>query len=383
MSNPESFLKRIEQLYSTLKPRPEKFSESVYPKEEVARDLTMLSTYQQSPEYQRGEERSDSVLLEKTFIHLSEIDDWFQEEDRFGDDENEDYESIVAIPSSEVDDTFGHIDVIGTIRNADTDYERMHFAIDLTYNTDSEKLGKKFSWLHLHGLKDNAPKGVSEFGDIITDRGFDGRQHKRTRPLRNIFRRGLKIPGFASAKYYEDTNNTWDPAHDKGRIDVMPRLVVGYSPELAEILAQGPPDESIARKYGMGEYEKRMNDFNTAKTRAKWCALNECAEQASAIHFMVDNLPESKTESMDKDELESARKQAAAMDKYFSGALEQARKKAAEDPQEQEAMDYAERDEVRNEIQLRTGFTFIDPYLKKKESVSSSQPGGSDEQKIA
>jgi hypothetical protein len=86
---------------------------------------------------------------------------------------------------------------------------------------------------------------------------------------------------------------------------------------------------------------------------------------------------------MDKDELESARKQAAAMDKYFSGALEQARKKAAEDPQEQEAMDYAERDEVRNEIQLRTGFTFIDPYLKKKESVSSSQPGGSDEQKIA
>ncbi|MBP5633669.1 hypothetical protein J6X13_01910 [Candidatus Saccharibacteria bacterium] len=354
----QTYLERVERVQSTLTPRPEKFADSIYPKEEVRRDLSMLAVYKHSAEFIRGEERSDAKLLEKTFIDMAESDDWFSEDDRFGDDP--DYEAISTIPTSEIDDVFNHIDMIGTISNEDTGHERMHFAIDLTYNTDPDKLQKKFSWKHMYGMKRTAPEGASEFGEIVTERAYDGSTYKRTRRLRDKFRYGLKIPGFASAKYFEDTDRDYDPDHEKGRIRIMPRFVVGYSPEIADTLAQGKPTEEMAEKYGRQYYNERMFSYNVARTCAKWCALNECAEQAAALCHMLDKLTPEQTKWMHPDELSLAKKQAEAMNKYFGGALARAQENAKGDTDEQAAMRYAESDEVRNGIQLRTGLNYID-----------------------
>ena len=339
---------RMEKTLESLTPRPETFN-SVYRPEEIRADLRMVKAEKSTPDFRRGEERSDAKILEVTFTSMVETGDWFSEADRFSEDEK--YEALITFPTSEVDDMFNHIDVIGMIQNEKTGGEVVPFAVDLTYNTTQEKLQKKFSWAHEYGNSvshDNA--AISEFGTAEVKRRANGEEYVRIYPTPSIQKDGLKIPGFASAKYFEDMNDSWHPIHKKGRIPVMPRFVIGYSTDLADVLAKGSPSTEIKEKYGEQEYLRRRRDYLMAEKRAKWCTLMECAEQAKQIAAMVDRLPESMAENMDKKELAEAKKQIAAMKEYFSGALEMAESKAKTNEHEREAMLYAQGDKVRKII---------------------------------
>ena len=334
---------RMEKTLESLTPRPETFN-SVYKLEEIRADLRLARAEKSMPDFRKGEERSDAKILEVTFTSMVETGDWFSEEDRFAEDEK--YEALRTLPTSEVDDIFNHIDVIGMIQNEKTGGEVVPFAVDLTYNIIQEKLQKKFSWAHEYGnsaSRDNA--AISEFGTAEVKRRANGEEYVRIYPTPSIQRDGLKIPGFASAKYFEDMNDPWHPIHKKGR-----SFVIGYSADLADVLAKGSPATEIKEKYGEQEYLRRRRDYLMAEKRAKWCTLMECAEQAKQIAAMVDRLPESMAESMDKKELAEAKKQIAAMKEYFSGALEMAESKAKTNEHEREARLYAQGDKVRKVI---------------------------------
>lgn len=182
---------------------------------------------------------------------------------------------------------------------------------------------------------------------------------QRTKPLPLKFREGLKIPGFASAKYYEDRDNPWDARYDKGRIDLMPRFVVGYSTDIADTLSGGKPNEEYRKRYGDQVYDKRRREYRNAERCAKWCTLYECSEQASDIHYMLENMSEEETKWMQPEELEKAKKQIVAMDTYFKKAIEAATEKAQTDPDELSAMKYADRDIVCQAIMSHSNDTYI------------------------
>lgn len=173
--------------------------------------------------------------------------DWFREETRAKElypDGNGD--PCTANLSSEYDDFVNHIDVICTINNAETGYKTIPFALDLTFNTDNEKLDKKFSY----GWRD--PKT------------------------------GYKYAGLATAKYYEDTAESLvDDPLPKGRIPVMPRFVIGFSTELSDQMAKNflgaPGDEwSILND---DEENKRLKKSE----RACWMVLDELCKQANEL----------------------------------------------------------------------------------------------------
>lgn len=348
---------RVENALAELTSDPRHFEGSIYPPDDVRRDLRLLDIFKYTPEYTKGEERSDAKLLEKTFVDMVERGDWFGEDETYGDDP--DYLALVAFPASEIDDTFNHIDVIGMISNEVTGHETMPFAIDLTYNTDNDKMSRKFRWKHVYGKKESAPKEASEFGEYYPDKDYYGRDILRTRPLPLKFRYGLKIPGFASAKYYEDRNNPWDPMYEKGRIDIMPRFIVGYSTDIADTLFSGMPTGEYRKKYGEVAYQKEKSEYKNAERRAKWCTLFECHEQASDIRFMLKHMDAEETKWMWPEELEKAKKQIMAMDTYFTKAVELAIKKAQTDPDEMAAMKYANRDIVRQAIMQHSYDTYI------------------------
>lgn len=348
---------RIENTLADLTPNPHHFEGSVYPPNDVKKDLKCLDDYKYTPEYKNGGERSDAKLLENTFIDMVERGDWFGEEESYGDDP--DYLALVTFPTSEIDDTFNHIDVIGMISNETTNHETLPFAIDLTYNTDNDKMGQKFRWKHVYGKKDTVPYGVSEFGESYVDRGYFGRAAIRTKALPLKYRYGLKIPGFAAAKYFEDTNNPSDPMYEMGRIKIMPRFIVGYSPDIADALASGMPTEEDRWKYGQAFYDQRRAKYENAEKRAKWCTLFECSEQASDIRYMLENMSPDETRWMREDELEKAKKQIIAMDSYFNKAVQLAADQAQTDPDEMAAMRYADRDIVRLAIKRHSNDTYI------------------------
>lgn len=348
---------RVENTLNELTPNPRDFEGQIYPEEDVENDIKHLENFKLTPEYKESEERSDAKLLEKTFTNMVERGDWFNEEEAYGDDL--DYVALVTFPTADIDDAFNHIDVIGMIGNEATGHETMPFAIDLTYNTDNAKMTQKFRWKHVYGKKKTAPEGISEFGDSYMDKDYSGQDVLKTRPLPLKFRYGLKIPGFASAKYYEDKNNPWDPMHEKGRIDIMPRFIVGYSTDIADVLSSGMPTDEYRKKYGEGAYQKKRTEYKNAERRAKWCALFECHEQASDIRFMLEHMDDEETKWMRSEELEKAKKQIIAMDTYFTKAVELATEKAQTDPDEMAAMKYADRDIVRQAIMHHSDDTYV------------------------
>jgi hypothetical protein len=348
---------RVENTLAELTPDPRDFEERTYPTEDVRSDVRQLEDYRRTPDYKIGEERSDAKLLEKTFTDMVERGDWFGEEEAYGDDP--DYLALVTFPTSNIDDTFNHIDVIGMIGNEVTGHEIMPFAIDLTYNTDNAKMTQKFRWKHVYGKKNTAPEGVSEFGDSYMDKDYSGQHTLRTRPLPLKFRHGLKIPGFASAKYFEDKNNPWDPIYEKGRIDIMPRFIVGYSTDIADVLASGAPTDEYRKKYGEMAYQKKKAEYKNAERRAKWCTLFECREQASDIRYMLENMDDEETKWMCPEELEKAKKQIIAMDTYFTKAVELATEKTQIYPDEMAAREYANRDIVRQETMRHSDNTYV------------------------
>lgn len=354
-----SSYERVENVLVELTPNPRDFEGQTYPAEEVESDMELLDDYRNTPEYRASGERSDAKLLEKTFTDMVERDDWFGEEDAYGDDPN--YLALVTFPSSDIDDTFNHIDVVCMIGNEATGHETTPFAIDLTYNTDSTKMAQKFRWKHVYGKSETAPKGISEFGDSYTARGPYGHNVLRTRPLPLKCRRGLKIPGFASAKYFEDKNSPWNPTHEKGRIDIMPRFIVGYSPDIANVLSLGMPTEEYRKKYGNMAYREKEVQYRNAKLRAKWCTLNECHEQASAIRTMLENMDNEETKWMSPEDLKKAKKQISATEAYFAKAIETATNNAwaDHDPDEIAAMEYVRRDIVCQSILYYCDDTYI------------------------
>jgi hypothetical protein len=355
MSEWPTKFERIERTLKILTPDPRNFGET-YGGDDVRADLELLKIEKNKPEYVDTGERSDSKILEKTFTDAVESDDWFSEDDSYGEDP--DYLALTTFPTSEVDDVFGHIDAIAFIKNVDTDHELVPFAIDLTYNTDFEKIEKKFSWIHTYGKKANVPSGVSEFGRAVIEEDNHGNKVTRTRRLALKDKYGLKIPGFASAKYFEDKNNPLDPQYPKGRIPVMPRFVVGYSPDIANTIANGMPDKKFREKYGDDTYKRASSEYMRAALQAKWCTLLECAGQANDLYYMLDNLKPEETKHMDKNELEVAKKMAASMAAYFTRALDAAYERAKSDEKEKAAMRSAMNDKICQTITLRSNFTY-------------------------
>ncbi len=357
----------IENVLASITPDPQTFKGTIYPSSEVDSDSKLLAATQKTPTYKKNAERSDAKVLEKTFIESVELDDWFGEYELYGNDP--DYRPLNATPTTDIDDSFNHIDMIGVINNEITNHEAVPFAIDLTYNTDSEKLSQKFRWKHVREKSVNAPEGVSEFGESYLDKDRTGGDILRTRPLPFKFRQGLKIPGFASAKYYEDMNNFFEPMHEKGRIDVMPRFIVGYSPELADILADGRPTKEYMQKYGEKSYKQKDERFKHAERCARWCTLVECQQQAADIQSMLDQMSAEETKWMQPEELEKAKKQIATMHAYFTKALELAAKQAESSDEEKMAMKYADRDVVCQAILRHSSSTYV-----FKTNVASRKP---------
>ena len=287
------------------------------------------------------------------------VDDWFDESGFLGDDEKS--SSLNAAPTAKCDDNFNHIDAVLAINNGMTRYNSLPFAIDLTYNTDPSDMKKKFQWKHCYGKTDDAPQGVSEFGEIISEKDDAGNDRSMYKLLDLKYRRGLKIPGFASAKYFEDKKDSWTPMHEKGRITVMPRLVVGYSPEIIQTMADGEPTDYFREQYGENTYQIRKKEYESAKRCAKWCTLIECHDQVKNIRFLLENnLYAGEEKQMDPEELGEAKNQIKMLDNYFTKAYEFALKKAENNQAEKSAMEYAEkRDSVCKSILIHSSNTYI------------------------
>lgn len=335
----------IEEVLQDMTPDPETFKDTIYPAEEVELDQDLLQTFKNRPEYKHKGERTKAKVLEKIFTDFAEQDDWFGEETLYANDPN--WRAFSTVPASEIDDTFQHIDMIATVSNRITKHKVVPFAIDLTYNDSLDKLSKKFAWRHVHGKAELAPKEVSEFGQTpIRQPDREGRdQTPKSLPLN--WRNDLKIPGFAAAKYFEDTNSVWDPVLPKGQIEVMPRFVVGFNPEIAQILANGMPNQyETVMKYGRKAYDRKEQQYHFAKACAKWCTLFEVSKQAHNIRDYITFLPDQQTAQMPADELRTATSQINALSRYFGDAFRVAKKTAEHDSLEEKAIAYARQDKV-------------------------------------
>ena len=75
---------RVENTLAELTPDPQDFEGRTYPAEDVKSDIKQLDDFRHTPEYKKGEERSDAKLLEKTFTDMVERGDWFSEEEAYG-----------------------------------------------------------------------------------------------------------------------------------------------------------------------------------------------------------------------------------------------------------------------------------------------------------
>lgn len=265
-----------------------------YSDEEVTRDLTKINQIKSDPNYKTEVGLNDSKIQEyATAMEIGEMD-WFGEELShdilFPDDKGA---NTIVFMTSEFDDHINHADIVCVANNSFSNFEPLPFALDLTYNTDEDGLDKKFSWLH---------------------------------PSKDI-----NLPGFCTIKYLEDTFS-YKPAFEKGRIEVMPRFVIGFNPELAEQITKermsNNPWGSLSRI--------------EPSTKAKFCVLKELKNESEQ---MLKYLSEHKNGNQN---LENLHKQVEALDKYFDNALEVAR---ANDSHNFEG--YSNRDEVASAILSR------------------------------
>ena len=278
-------------------PREDDFLDC-YTEEEIRADKDKIREIKRKLGIQDTGEIPDSRVQEyATAQDISEMD-WFGEEKRNGELFPEDKGHTVAVLlSSEYDDFINHTDAICMIDNADTNFLPLTFALDMTYNTDGDSLDKKMSWRH---------------------------------PSKQ-----LGIPGLATVKYFEDRETFGDkPLIEKGRIEVMPRFVVGFSPELSTEIT-----ELRMTSDGWGTLKRE-----SLSAQAKWCVLKELKVQSRQ---MLEYLEKHKDGS---ELLGSAYTQVASLDKYFAGAIKAAREMEKDHPEWER---YANRDSVVNEILAR------------------------------
>ena len=366
-SRPVTNFERVKATLYEYTPEIDSFEDTIYPAADVKKDLRQLSDYKKTKEYQSAlDQDTRSKIMEQTFIEHSGKSDWFGDEDLYGEDEA--YYQTVIVPTSEVDDYFNHVDAIAVFKNRATDQTPLPVALDFTYNVPG--MNHKMSWRHVYGKKQTAPAELSEFGDsYIGPDKRTGETGLHTRRLPERFSYGLKIPGFATAKYFEDTDSFDDPILPKGRIPLMPRFIVGYEADenTVDTLYGGTPDSAFRRNYGQQEFEKRRAEFSKVERHAKWCSLIELNEQSKNLVAYLDNLTPEETQFIPPRLLQDAKHQAATAAAYFGNAFKNAKAKL-DDPStpdrsaEQAAYASALSDEVCQSIISESQNVFLHRY---------------------
>lgn len=264
----------ISSVISEITPDMDTFTDS-YPESEIEEDKALAEQLKKNSNYVEQRAGAASLVLEKTFAEriLTVGSDWFFDEYLYSNTDG--HQPLRMFHTTEVDDASNHADFVITIKNAATKKNPVPFAIDLTYNIEEGRLYDKFRWRHAYG-KDPRVSSGSEFGYIIGDSDGGGSDAMHSFKHRLIGRRGLKIPGFTSIKYYDELptmSSPWiEPMIKKGRVAVLPRLIVGYQEDIIRYLEE---DEST-------------EEFKRANAIARQCTLLECSAQASDIYSMID-----------------------------------------------------------------------------------------------
>lgn len=278
-------------------PKEDDFTD-VYSPDEITADKVQVQRIKDRLGIKPEQGISDSRVQEYAIAEDIGEMDWFGEDKRrdeiFVDGKGQ---NAVVFLSSEYDDFKNHIDAVCVICNADSGFEPVPFALDMTYNKNAEQLDKKMAWRH---------------------------------PFKSV-----DMPGLATAKYFEDDKSFGDkPLVEKGRIAVMPRFVVGFSPELSTEITE-------LRMTSDGWGTLRREELSA---KAKWCILIELKAQSEQV---VKALEKRQGESA---LLDAAYQQAKALDRYFDGAIKAAKDMDKEHPEWEK---YARKDEVVNEILSR------------------------------
>lgn len=245
--------------------------EDVYSSTEIQRDLQKIQSIKQRLGVKAEQGIPDSRIQEYTTANEISQSDWFGEDKRLAElfPGQRGCKTSVFL-TSEFDDFVNHIDAIAVMNNQDSGFRPVPFALDMTYNTDPAKLHRKFNWLHPH--------------------------------------HGFQMPGLATAKYFEDTFN-FDPQLPKGKIPVMPRFVIGYSPELSlEITEQ--------TMTSTGWNSLRLPELSS---KAKWCVLQELkCQSANLLDQLQPRLPQNPR-------LQTVYHHTQSLDRFFSGAIQAAK----------------------------------------------------------
>lgn len=331
--------------------------------------------YEYIPERKRPSRRMELLMMDLMGRG------WFYEEELYGRDQ---FLPLYTTPTMEPDDFFGHVDLVctfgnkytGTKTGAETDakpdrFRVVPFGVDVTCKDDEREISEKLRCLHVYGRKPDAPQNVSEF------------------TLDDDQRLGTKTFGLTSVKYFIDKNEEagYNEATDQmniegmrlpiGRIEMMPKLVLGASSTLADDLLNGAPDDDFREKYGDREYERAYRRYQTANKKLQWCVLLEGDAQARSI---LTKLMDYKARNNVKSpKLEQAIAQTKALALYFGLALKKANDVAdtdidelkEDDPDkkgrqiavidvEQEARNYAQnKDQVCRTILRQTEQTYF------------------------
>ncbi len=360
-------------------PKPETFAGiDGMTADEIAADqkvVEFLSKRDEADKLKKADSAFAELLVIEGINGANGGEDWFYDAERFGEEAG--HRPITAIPTAEIDDRCGHVDIVAVAKNdALFGGEAIPFAIDVTirdkyselmrpggeqqWRNNVEKSDKKFGWIHMYG-KAGQKKGEPTRNPSQSE--FDRRIYGPAGERSN----GLKIPGFASVKYYEDTSSP-EPIREKGRIYVMPRFVVGFEGRTLEVLRKGEPKETD--NSDPMQFLGALREYGEEITKARWCVVMEIAQQAKDIDNYVSNLTEAEIAArhMDPAELAEARKQIRSLRTYFEDAVRLGEEKAKRDNVTRFGMKLADNDVVLATIANESART----YERQNVSVAAS-----------
>lgn len=238
----------------------------------------------------------DSDVQEYVTVQYLQLDDWFGEGER---DENNGEPPFIrdgdeygkAILTSRYDDYVNGADVICVAKNRDTEFEPVPFVLDLTYNSDPEKIYEK---MHRYHSKE-------------------------------------EIAGFTSIRYFSDDDSVSGvPIIKKGGIDILPRFVVGYSNEISDKLV-----DDLVQGVQYGD--------TTLSNKAKCYVLAELKSQSEQMLKFFEEEYRGNSASMNR-----MMHDVECLDRYFAGAIDVARKKDPSLPEHTYA--WGNKDEVAKQI---------------------------------
>ena len=217
--------------------------------------------------------------LEYVIFENLELGDWFG--DYEGDDDIIDYEyeqdpqinSLATFKTSEYDDYMNHTDMVVSVCNSMTDNKPLLFGIDVTYNKDNTNLKKKLGW-----------------------------QHRET---------GLK--GFTQLDYLD----AYDGAKVKGKVDIMPRLVIGVNP--SEVI--GLSSITYRKNHTGPISDSEEKEGSRLETSLRFRIVNQIYTQIEDISDYLENTAESSSELIVK-----AKDQISKLKKYLKQSNQKAEK---------------------------------------------------------